>query len=92
MNVDTFNYTSMVSSYLPTEYKQKCLYPIEHNTDTNNQKRLIDESVNLLADLPDDIDDINIEKKVVNNKIVSKDAVLNVHIRKVTNHIIKLLA
>ena len=91
MNDDTFNYTAMISSYLPAEYKQKCLQSPEHTDGVNNQKKLIGESINLLADLAGDIDDINIENKDINNKMSAKKAELNVHIRKVTNHLIKLL-
>ena len=92
MNNDTFNYTAMISSYLPSQYIQKCLHLTEHIADANNQKTLISESINLLADLADDIDDINIENKDINNKMSAKKAELNVHIRKVTNQLIKLLA
>mgnify|MGYP003420424471 CR=1 FL=1 len=54
-------------------------------------KGLNENNVELLADLADDIDGINMENKDINNKISTKNAALNVHIRKVANQLIKLL-
>jgi hypothetical protein len=67
----------MISSYLPAKYIQKCLQPTERIAVANNQKTLIGESINLLADLGDDVDDINIENKDINNKISLNEVHIN---------------